>query len=79
MSYLFSFRDIKQNVLLRFYLDNWWRHKLEDLCSTILWSKKKRRQKSEYFENEQNFLDEINSIFLGLSFGEKIKNCAHKL
>ena len=24
MSYLFPAQDIKQNVILRFYLDNWW-------------------------------------------------------
>ena len=28
MSYLFPSQDIKQNVLLSSYLDNWWRHKL---------------------------------------------------
>ena len=36
----------------------------------------KKSQKSEYFENEKSFLDEIKSFFIvfkGLSFGQKIK------
>ena len=43
----------------------------------------KKLQKIEYLENENSFLDEIKSIFKGLSFGEKnknlIKNSGHKL
>ena len=27
VSHLFLSQDIKQNVLLSFYLDSWWRHK----------------------------------------------------
>ena len=68
MSYLFPSQDIKQNVLLSSYLDNWWHH---DLFSIILYSngqqvEKEGRteiQKIEYLKNKKSFLDEMKSIF----------------
>ena len=63
--------DIKQNVLLSSYLDNWWHLGLEDLPLIILQSNgpqvekggRTEIQKNEYLENEKSFLDEIKSIF----------------
>ena len=63
--------DIKQNVLLSSYLDNWWHH----LKIYLRWSSKAmadREQKNgktnikkcEYLESEKRFLNEIKSIFL---------------
>ena len=54
---LFLSQDIKENMLLSFYLDRWWRHKLLDFS----WIKegKMKIHKFEYLENEKSFLDEI--------------------
>ena len=59
----FLFEDIKQNLLLSSYLDNWWRHELQEI---YLQSSSKamteggmvgsqKYQKFEYLENEKNF------------------------
>ena len=66
----FPSRDIKRNVLLSSYLDNWWRHELWDLSSIILKSNGRQVEKEgrteikkiEYLEKEKSFLDEIKSI-----------------
>ena len=63
----FPSQDIKQNVLLSSYLDNWWHHELYDLSSIILQSngrqvEKRGRteiQKFEYLQNEKSFLRAI--------------------
>ena len=52
-------------------LGNWWRHKLYDISSIIPkamtegeWDEGKSEiQKFKYLENENNFLDEVKSIF----------------
>ena len=67
----FPSQDIKQNKLLSSSLDNWWRRKFQDLSLIHLWSNgwlgekewKTEIQKSEYLENEKNFLVEIKNIF----------------
>ena len=67
----FPFQDIKKDVLLSFYSDNWWRNKLKDLSSIILYSdgrqgKKEGKtliQKIEYLENEKTFSYETKGIF----------------
>ena len=75
---LFLSQDIKQNVLLNFYLDNWWHHKLNLQSSGWQGEKEGKTKilKLEYLENENSFLDEIKKhtffiVFKGLSFGEK--------
>ena len=66
----FPSQDIKQNVLLNSYLDNW-RHLNFKI---YLWSSSKTMtdrekkvkveiQKFEHLENEKSFLDEIKGIF----------------
>ena len=66
-------QDIKQNKLLRSYLDSWWRHKLYDLSWIKLlkqcgWQGEKEGkmeiQKFEYLENKKSFLDEIKTSFI---------------
>ena len=52
----FLSQDIKQNVLLSSYLDNWWRHKQGKHEGKI------EMQKFEYLNNEKGFLDGIKSI-----------------
>ena len=67
----FPSQDIKQNVFLSSYLDNWWHHELQDLSLISLQSngwqiEKEGRteiQKFEYPKNKKSFLDEIKSIF----------------
>ena len=71
VSYLFPSQDIKQNVLLSSYLDNWWHHKLYDLSLIILqsngWQGEKEGrmeiEKFDYLKNEKSFFDETESIF----------------
>ena len=64
---VFPFQDIKQNVLLSFYLDNWWRHKLIRSSVKEMADSEKmkgdRNIKTEYLKNKKNFLDELTSIF----------------
>ena len=67
---LFLSPDIKQNMLLSSYLDNWWRHKLRFFLNKplkqCLRGKKEEKtkiQKFEYLENKKSFLDEIKNIF----------------
>ena len=47
---LFLSQDIKQNVLLSFYLDSWWRHKLSDFSWINLksngWQGKRREDEN---------------------------------
>ena len=72
---LFLSQDIKQNVLLSFYLDSWWPHKLSDFSWINLksngWQGKKegkmKIQTFEYLENEKSFLDVIENIFQSFS------------
>ena len=45
MSSFFPSQDIKQNVLLSSYLDNWWRHELKDLSLVILQSNTQQVEK----------------------------------
>ena len=67
----FPSQDIKQNMLLCSSLDNWWHHKFKDLSLINLlsngWQGEKgwrtEIQKSEYLENEKNFLDETKNNF----------------
>ena len=67
----FSSQDIKQNVLLGYYLDSCWRHKLEDLSWIKIWRNgwqgekegKVEIQKTEDLKSEQSILDEIKNIF----------------
>ena len=71
MSCLFSSQDLKQNVLLSSYLDNWWHDEVSDLSLIIDQSDGRQVEKEErtkiqiieYLENEKSFLDEIKSIF----------------
>ena len=89
---LFPSKDIKQNVSLHSYLDNWCGHTLQ----IYLWSSSKAManmekkegmmeiQKLEYLETEKSFLDEIKSIFhnylsKGYHLMTKWKNSRHKL
>ena len=68
---LFLSQDIKQNVLLSFYLDHWWHYKLKDFSWISLWSNgwqgekagKTKLQKLDYLENEKSFLDEKKKHF----------------
>ena len=53
---LFLSQDVKQNVLLSFYLDRWWRHKLfkfflRSTCKAMADREKKRGK-----ENTQNWI-----------------------
>ena len=69
---LFLSQDIKQNVLLRSYLeDSWWHHKFWDffkLTSKAMADREKKVrkmkiQKFEYLKNKKSFLDEMKNIF----------------
>ena len=66
----FRSQDIKQNVLLSFYLGSWWRYKLQNFSWNNLesndWQGEKEAkteiQKFEYLESRKSFLDEIKNI-----------------
>ena len=78
---LFLSQNIKQNVLLSSYLDNWDAINFKTFpgpTSKAMADREKKEgktkiQKLEYLENENNFLDEIKIfiVFKGLSFSEK--------
>ena len=63
---LFPSQDIKQNMLLSFYLDSWWRHKLrvrqkkQKICISQEWKELFRWNKKTFF-----------IVFEGLTYGEK--------
>ena len=62
----FPSQNIKQNMLLSSYLDNWWRFIFNHPRKQWSTGKKELQAKIEkfkYLENENNFLDEIKSIF----------------
>ena len=78
---IFLSQNIKQNVLLSSYLDNWDAINFKTFpgpTSKAMADREKKDgktkiQKLEYLENEKNFLDEIKIfiVFKGLSFSEK--------
>ena len=56
MSHLFPSWDIKQNVLLKSYLNSWWRHKLSDFSWIKEKNKEKKIQKFDYLKIKKSFL-----------------------
>ena len=52
----FPYQDIKENILLSSYLDNWWCHKLKDISSIILCSNDQQRKRRGEDGNTENLI-----------------------